>query len=658
MAHRSDPPARSSAVAQNQTAGGPQNQNQQTAGPQAVLLEQLQSRHKAMLDALLSQTTDANSAYAAPFATTFPIPAFPRGAGVSVPSTGAPENQMTFAVAPTNPGTANPPSWPAEVRDMNTQLGIVNKYRDASGLAEAEARAAGEIGNTFHSLEYPGVGVANGAETVDLTASRPGGKSPSKAPGAPGGFPTPTENPPETRIVVHRSRNRACHVNEYTMADGPLHVARELDVDNRGRTMVGVESGPHKELRVALQRLGSNPRYGALRMADELILLTAGAVIYRDDAVAVTAPDGASRFLITNVGYHDAINEYGSWVVDANVVEDVITDVMDEADRAKNCGAGGDGAHGRSGKMSRRESKKQTGSAHSNKPVRAYEKKSDRSSLNVASAGVSGNRETNDAGGEGNQIRRRGRPRKYPLPANPGTTSAEDRKSPYANKFEGRGGGVDVSGSRSDLETQRPLVGAAMASSGSETSDSLSSEDDVSGNAPMKIRDSSDEDDDHDHDHDRSKRRKTVVKRLVLAAQRAAAQRVKAGGSGVGKGKRVTQGRETPGEALDLTRKQPRSESAARLFIPFLDVEISGSDIDDTHIDHKRSTAQTPPSAEEYHALRGFVLGSLEVSLSTPSMLPPAVGDAQFQVRVGPFPNPKTVRPDYSDCLLIHITKD
>ena len=130
------------------------------------------------------------------------------------------------------------------------------------------------------------------------------------------------------------------------------------------------------------------------------------------------------------------------------------------------------------------------------------------------------------------------------LPANPGTTSAEDRKSPYANKFEGRGGGVDVSGSRSDLETQRPLVGAAMASSGSETSDSLSSEDDVSGNAPMKIRDSSDEDEDDDHDHDRSKRRKTVVKRLVLAAQRAAAQRVKAGGSGVGKGKRVTQGHE------------------------------------------------------------------------------------------------------------------
>ena len=32
--------------------------------------------------------------------------------------------------------------------------------------------------------------------------------------------------------------------------------------------------------------------------------------------------------------------------------------------------------------------------------------------------------------------------------------------------------------------------------------------------------------------------------------------------------------------------------------------------------------------------------------------------DESVQVRIGCFPNPDTVRPDYSDCLLIHITKD
>jgi hypothetical protein len=33
--------------------------------------------------------------------------------------------------------------------------------------------------------------------------------------------------------------------------------------------------------------------------------------------------------------------------------------------------------------------------------------------------------------------------------------------------------------------------------------------------------------------------------------------------------------------------------------------------------------------------------------------------DESMEVRPwGAFPNPKTVRPDYSDCLLIHVTKD
>ena len=137
-------------------------------------------------------------------------------------------------------------------------------------------------------------------------------------------------------FAVFRSRNASVPVSSYdARVHGALHVARELDVDAQGRTLVGVESGPHKELRVALDRMRAAPRYGALGMADELILLTADAVVFRDDALAVKAPDGAPRFLILNESYQRAVAAYGSWVVDGDVVEDVLADVVDEAAKAR-----------------------------------------------------------------------------------------------------------------------------------------------------------------------------------------------------------------------------------------------------------------------------------------------------------------------------------
>ena len=137
-------------------------------------------------------------------------------------------------------------------------------------------------------------------------------------------------------FAVFRSRNVSVPVSTYdARVHGALHVARELDVDAQGRTLVGVESGPHKELRVALDRMRSAPRYGALGMADELILLTADAVAFRDDALAAKAPDGAARFLILNESYHRAVAAHGSWVVDGDVVEDVLADVVDEAAKAR-----------------------------------------------------------------------------------------------------------------------------------------------------------------------------------------------------------------------------------------------------------------------------------------------------------------------------------
>ena len=61
-------------------------------------------------------------------------------------------------------------------------------------------------------------------------------------------------------FAVFRSRNVSVPVSAYdARVHGALHVARELDVDAQGRTLVGVESGPHKELRVALDRMRSAP---------------------------------------------------------------------------------------------------------------------------------------------------------------------------------------------------------------------------------------------------------------------------------------------------------------------------------------------------------------------------------------------------------------
>ena len=129
----------------------------------------------------------------------------------------------------------------------------------------------------------PGNGAAFGAFS---SATR---SSPPPRPTAPAVFsPTPTSHElhhsRRLRGVPLAERVRAGFGVRRARARRPARRARELDVDARGRTLVGVESGPHKELRVALDRMRSAPRYGALGMADELILLTADAVAFRDDA--------------------------------------------------------------------------------------------------------------------------------------------------------------------------------------------------------------------------------------------------------------------------------------------------------------------------------------------------------------------------------------
>ena len=582
MAHRGDPPGRTEP---------PTAETKPRAQEQTRMLEELQRNHKTVLEALLLQTTaaNANPAFTTPFSTTWPPLAFTGIPGAG--GAGTMENQELFGNGA-----------------MKLHLELVNQFRDNSHDLDTL--------NQVHEMDlarnsFAKATLNNGSAPMDVTRKL---------------TVMPDLNQSPDTIVVHRSRNRIIPVEEYRLIDGPLHVARELDVDDRGRTLVGVESGPHKELRVALQRLGANPRYGALHMADELILLTDSAVLYRDDQT-VKSPNGALRFLITNDGYQAAVRAHGSWLIDSDLVEDVINDVMDEAERVQGLENGG-GFESTARREERRHSGKQQ------KQVRAYERK----------VKVSPTPEPDNDGKQ--QARGRGRPRKYPLPENPGTTSAEDRGSPFANANEGRRKQSDSEGWRTQSNSGAGRM-AATASSGSETS-VLSSDEDDDADAPMCGESSED-----DEGNDRGKRRKTVVERLAFAAQRAAAQRRKQTVAELGKrkGKQPSAAVKGPPSLSDLQplmnhrskidamdieppvkmtdgiEQTARGVATATLDIPFLNVEVTGSDKTVTD-----DTPQNPPSLEEYHALRGLVLGSADVSIAIPAKPPPPVGDAQFQL--------------------------
>jgi hypothetical protein len=97
-------------------------------------------------------------------------------------------------------------------------------------------------------------------------------------------------------------------------------VVRALDVDRRGRCLVGVESGPHATLREAVALLHVVPHYGPCGMADELILLARDVIVYRDDAAASRAHDGGARFVISSKDRVASIRKNGAWEVDLATV--------------------------------------------------------------------------------------------------------------------------------------------------------------------------------------------------------------------------------------------------------------------------------------------------------------------------------------------------
>lgn len=96
-------------------------------------------------------------------------------------------------------------------------------------------------------------------------------------------------------------------------------VVRPMEVDGRGRCLVGVESGPHPTIRDAVASLAI-PR-GA-RLPSTFILLTRDAVALRDDAAADSAGDGAPRFVITAADREAASKTHGEWEVDFETVEE------------------------------------------------------------------------------------------------------------------------------------------------------------------------------------------------------------------------------------------------------------------------------------------------------------------------------------------------
>ena len=563
MAHRGEAPARSSPVA----AAHARRSALDDEASMRLLLE-LQQRHRSMLQALVAQ-----QALMPASSDRDPVHAPGLGAGLETrgafPRRGEARSPMVETAPPREPSLAKSP-------------------------------------------RQPPTGVSSGTPRPDLSSAA--------------GLSTGTSNT-RSSFAVFRSRNVSVPVSEYdARIDGALHVARELDVDPEGRTLVGVESGPHKELRVALDRLCAAPRYGALGMADELILLTQDARLFRDDALAVKAPDGAVRFLILHESYQRAVAAHGSWVVDRDVVEDVLTDVVDEATKARSAP-----------EAERKEMLKAfAGGSDFNKPFSGGQKKRKREEKKESEKAVG--RATREAfaslAEEKTHVEAARKQVATPLLESRPARDAEPR-SPEEKSAP----------ALSARET--PLVAAATASSGSESSEG--SETSTSENSDSETASGGEGD-----RAVRSRRRREAVERAVAEAQRARLKKAAASGSppetptkkndGEDDGEVVVEDVKKDGKdvkdvvvvaaaAADVVANDD-SDSESDSDVPFLDVEVVAADGSAPHaLDAAASRRKSqPPRLEEFHAIRGLVLGSVADSLAAPQKKPPPASTVQFQL--------------------------
>lgn len=443
----------------------------------------------------------------------------------------------------------------------------------------------------------PGNGAAFGA-FPSATATRSNPTRPTapaassherQLPTTPGGF------------AVFRSRNVSVPVSTYdARVHGALHVARELDVDAQGRTLVGVESGPHKELRVALDRMRAAPRYGALGMADELILLTADAVVFRDDALAAKAPDGAPRFLILNESYQRAVAAYGSWVVDGDVVEDVLADVVDEAAKARSApeaerkallaGFKKPGAALRKDARTRTKNPKDPKDPKDPKPFSSSR----------------GRKRTREEGDERTA-------------ASPGLGFPESKPLLESRPAVDATGDAERKEKGAERTGAAPLPVAATASSGSESSEG--SETSAAGESDSQTASGGEGD-----RASRSKRRREAVERAVAAAQRARLKEKAAAWKAKDDAK--------DDDAKDDDAKDDFDDDSD---VPFIDVDIvaPGGAVAralDTLPAAALRRKREPPRLEEFHAIRGLVRGSAADSLASPIRKPPPSSTVQFQL--------------------------
>jgi len=475
-----------------------------------------------------------------------------------------------------------------QLRHRSMLQALVSQQAEASRTLPASSVQPVGPGATL-----PGVGTL---ETPLSTRAFPATGASSSRPGV--------DPKPAKHFAVFRSRNVSVPISEYdAQTHGPTHVARELDVDAEGRTLVGVESGPHKELRVALDRLCSAPRYGALGMADELILLTADARVFRDDAMAAKSPDGALRFLILNESYHRAVAAHGSWVVDGDVVENVIADVVDEAAKARSA------------------------------------PEAERKALLAGFAGR-GQKRPREAGGRAREAT------PSPTPRRPAArkTSEERETKPILESRPAPDVPENAERkSASGRAREAPLPSAVTASSGSESSEGSESsasgtDDSETAGSREGVRPSL------------SLRRREAVQRAVAAAQRERLKKkaaASASPSTTTKEVDDAEGADAIEDVIVIDDAANGDDDAANGDanedsddysddMPFLDVDIvapGGSaplalDADAAASRRKRE----PPRLEEFHAIRGLVLGSVANSLISPRKKPPPTSSVQFQL--------------------------
>ena len=204
-----------------------------------------------------------------------------------------------------------------------------------------EARAADPSRAPYGSAPSAGAGLLGARAIVGNVTPMPFEPQPpgsSKTPPSPHRHLGLIRNPMRHAAeVIHAGEREGGDSDTSTSSSSPPHaffVVRALDVDRRGRCLVGVESGPHQTLPDAVAFLRVIPHYGPSGMADELIMLARDVIVLRDDAAASMAGDGGARFIITGEDRVASIKKSGAWEVDLASIRHAENERQEAAENA------------------------------------------------------------------------------------------------------------------------------------------------------------------------------------------------------------------------------------------------------------------------------------------------------------------------------------